>query len=314
MKDSTIRKLIKSARKTFIIELENKINDMDALLTRCETVGCTENEALKLLRFFHSVNGTASTLGMERLSSLAGRFEALLKEQMERGESLERPFLEFMHSEIIRMRKYTQLSEQRKIKGITATQESEENRVRPMHDSLTGAYSRYCFNLRIQEELERSKRTKQLFSIVSIKLDSFSVLNDRYGYQAGELVLQKFVAFLKKHLRKYDSLFRLWGEKFVIFLPNTDELSAFKIIERLQEGLSKFPFEAGGDEITVTFSAGIACTSGEDVTEKQLIGYADQAMHLARKNGARRVVVYGKDTENLAIGDSTGVSNHSDAE
>lgn len=314
MKDSTIYKLIKSARKTFIFELESKINDMDALLTRCEIVGCTENEALKLLRFFHSVNGTASTLGMERLSSLAGRFEALLKERIERGESLERPFLEFMHSEIIRMRKYTQLADQRKIKKITATQETEEKREKPMQDNLTGAYSRYCFNLRIQEEIERSKRTKQLFSIVSIKLDSFSTLNDRYGHQTGDTVLHKFVVFLKNHLRKYDSLFRLWGEKFIIFLPNTDELSAFKIMERLLEGLPKFPFEAGKDEITVTFSAGIACTSGENITEKQLIGYADQAMHLARKYGGGRVVVYGKDAESLATSDSTGFSNYSDVE
>ena len=107
-----------------------------------------------------------------------------------------------------------------------------------LKDSLTGAYSRYYFNLRIAEEFERYKRNGTIFSIAFLDMDNYKAVNDRYGHQTGDYVLREVVSYLAKKLRKSDSIYRYGGEEFIILLPDTTAEKAVTVMNRLREGFS----------------------------------------------------------------------------
>lgn len=146
-----------------------------------------------------------------------------------------------------------------------------------LKDSLTGAYSRYYFNLRIAEEFERYKRNGTIFSIAFLDMDNYKAVNDRYGHQTGDYVLREVVSYLAKKLRKSDSIYRYGGEEFIILLPDTTAEKAVTVMNRLREGFTQF-ISVGKGKFCTTFSVGIKQVSESDENVMKLIDDADKAI------------------------------------
>ncbi len=102
-------------------------------------------------------------------------------------------------------------------------------------DKLTGLWNRQAVHLRLAEEIERVQRTRKPCAICYVDLDDFAKVNEAHGQVTGDRVLKGVASFFAKHLRGYDTLFRLGGEEFLLCLPNIDIDQAGVLINRLRD-------------------------------------------------------------------------------
>jgi len=155
-------------------------------------------------------------------------------------------------------------------------------------DGLTGAYNRRTFDLRIQEEFTRHKRTDAPLSIILFDLDHFKTINDQYGHPFGDTVLQELVKACSSKLRAEDYLARYGGEEFVCILINQNLEQASLVAERLRKSIEGLFVTEGDISVSLTISLGIADSSMCDTHEEMLI-LADSALYKAKKEGRNRV-------------------------
>lgn len=160
-------------------------------------------------------------------------------------------------------------------------------------DPLTGLPNRRRFMERLSEEINRSERnSSHQVAVLMLDLDNFKTINDRYGHAVGDQVLKHFSAILRNELRKIDSVGRLGGEEFGIFLPETSLSDAGIFAERLRQELAQTPLLADGQSIVTTVSIGISELISKDIQADSVLIRADQALYRAKKNGRNRVEFY----------------------
>lgn len=158
------------------------------------------------------------------------------------------------------------------------------------HDPLTGLYNRNVLEKRLNEEADRAARYKHLLSLLMIDLDDFKLINDTYGHRAGDIVLSNFAKLLEKSFRKTDYVARYGGEEFVIILPETPQVKAEELAERLRQQVSKKPFLIEKDtQINITVSIGIATFPEQAKSSEGLLDLADLNMYEAKKAGRNQV-------------------------
>jgi diguanylate cyclase (GGDEF)-like protein len=153
-------------------------------------------------------------------------------------------------------------------------------------DDLTGINNRRYFIERSTTELERLNRSKGSLSLIMLDLDFFKEINDRYGHQAGDVVLQAVAKVCQKNVRSFDILGRFGGEEFTILLPDTFLHDALKIAERLRGKIEALTVHYDNHKLKVTASmgiTGIASVNEEDLN--YLIKEADLALYLAKQEG-----------------------------
>ncbi|HEY5585770.1 MAG TPA: response regulator [Ruminiclostridium sp.] len=425
MNDKQVDMLMETAQRVFVDDLKKKIEEMERIFTSCK-VQCSETDTQRIIRFFHSVNGTASTLGLDYLSTVGKEWEEKLRELTGKGHNLDKDNLRDAYMAINAIKKkiesmgeihntcntlhvsdeYINMPDRGKIlliddditilkllenaftlegykvyicddsasamdtvaitrpdiiildimmpklsgyeilekiktkpeysdmhviflsakadvddkiKGIKSgaddyiikpfiirevitrvemiMRRSDNYREKLLKDCLTDAYSRYYFNLRIAEEMERFRRNGTIFSIAFVDMDHFKYINDQYGHQTGDHVLKELVSHIADGIRKCDSIYRYGGEEFVILMPDTTEENAYTVIDRLRQRFACRPILVGGANLNVTFSAGIKQVRDIDESVEQLISDSDKAMYYAKRCGRNRVVVYGKEME-----------------
>lgn len=163
-------------------------------------------------------------------------------------------------------------------------------------DALTGISNRRFFERRVVEETDRWRRTRLPLSCLVVDIDHFKRINDSYGHQAGDKVLQRVARELEFVLRSSDVLARYGGEEFVLLLPDTDLKEAAEIANRVRENIASIRFDDGAlHEVTVTASVGVACLgldhSKEASPAEILFRHADNALYSAKSTGRNRVVV-----------------------
>jgi len=161
-------------------------------------------------------------------------------------------------------------------------------------DPLTGLLNRRAFMDRMEQEISRAQREKKSFSIILADIDHFKNVNDTYGHQVGDLVLQRFTGRLKTSARPYDFLGRYGGEEFLVCLPGADGLQAASVAERMREQIEDMEIMLPDDSrsIRVTASFGTASYSVESGENTDLfIKKADDALYLAKNKGRNRVCV-----------------------
>jgi diguanylate cyclase (GGDEF)-like protein len=156
-------------------------------------------------------------------------------------------------------------------------------------DSLTGLYVRRYFMAKLQEEIRRAERYNRVISIVMADLDKFKNINDTYGHDAGDLVLQTIGNFLQNNIRDVDIIARYGGEEFVMMIPEADQEAAFALSQRLRHQISKIEFD---DIPPTTISLGIATYPFDGSAWEDLIKKADAAMYAAKQAGRNKVVKY----------------------
>jgi len=159
-------------------------------------------------------------------------------------------------------------------------------------DSLTGLYVRRYFMGKLQEELHRADRYNNILTIVMADIDRFKKINDTYGHDVGDKVLEAIGKFFLKNIRDVDIIARYGGEEFILMLPEADKESAFCLAERLRERFAEIDL---GHLPKITISLGIAAYPVDGTEIDDLIRKADAAMYAAKQAGRNRVVKFGND-------------------
>ncbi|MFO7802754.1 MAG: diguanylate cyclase [Desulfovermiculus sp.] len=152
---------------------------------------------------------------------------------------------------------------------------------------LTGCFNRRGFTDRLDYEIKRVERTNTDLALIMFDIDYFKQVNDTFGHDVGDQVLQEIAEITSKNLRKVDTLARWGGEEFLILVPDTDGDSTWKLAERLRKIVDNHDFPKVGK---ITASFGIVQYRRGDSRDK-LISRADQCMYLAKQNGRNRVEI-----------------------
>jgi len=155
---------------------------------------------------------------------------------------------------------------------------------RSLHDPLTGLANRTLLLDRLSHAVQRNRRSNKTLAVLFIDLDTFKLINDRYGHTVGDELLTTVARRLAGMLRPADTLARLSGDEFVILCEDFGgkaELSAFAA--RIRLALAA-PYVLSNNEVDVTASIGVAFASN-DVRPSQLIQDADAAMYQAKRRG-----------------------------
>ncbi len=159
-------------------------------------------------------------------------------------------------------------------------------------DALTRIYNRQTFDSRLMEELSRHQRYRHHLTLLMLDLDHFKAINDTYGHQMGDTVLQETARILQASLRGTDFAARYGGEEFVVLLPHTSADQATILAERIRSKIAGKNFNARGKRFRVTASIGLASlTPGALDREADLVLKVDQALYQAKANGRNMVVV-----------------------
>ncbi len=163
-------------------------------------------------------------------------------------------------------------------------------REQALRDPLTGLHNRrYLFEM-APPLLELARRQGKPACVVLLDLDHFKLLNDTYGHQAGDTVLQRFAALLAQMLRRSDVVCRYGGEEFVAVMPDIDAEGAECMLARLLEAFQKQPADAGRRRLPGgSFSAGIALFPRHGHTLEHLLSRADRALYAAKNHGRARI-------------------------
>jgi two-component system cell cycle response regulator len=157
-----------------------------------------------------------------------------------------------------------------------------------MHDALTGLFNRRAFDELLLRELASCSRYGDTLSLVTIDLDHFKVVNDTYGHEAGDIVLQELANLIRKISRPSDLPCRWGGEEFSWLLPKTDIKGAIQAAERLRREIEMHDFPRIG---TQTASMGVAEIQPQE-NGVDLCKRADLALYEAKATGRNKVVQF----------------------
>ena len=158
-------------------------------------------------------------------------------------------------------------------------------------DKLTGVWNRQAVHLRLAEEIERVQRTRQPCALCYVDVDDFARINAHHGQHIGDAVLQGVAAFFARHLRGYDTIYRLAGEEFLLCLPATDLDQAGALLNRLREELAATPFPVEGHEIRLTASFGVVALDPIFFIDETL-DRVERAQLIAKSEGGNRVCLW----------------------
>jgi diguanylate cyclase (GGDEF)-like protein len=152
-------------------------------------------------------------------------------------------------------------------------------------DPLTGRPNRRFFEDFAKIELERFLRFGRPTSLLMVDLDNFKGINETYGHTAGDDVLRNVASLATRELRSGELFARLGGEEFVCLLPDTDELGAMEVAEKLRRAIERLQIRSGLAPILVTVSIGITVLLETDSTIECAILRADAALYRAKNEG-----------------------------
>lgn len=163
-------------------------------------------------------------------------------------------------------------------------------------DPLTELSNRRAMEWELPRQIHNARVESTPLSLVILDVDYFKSVNDTYGHQVGDRVLQLLSARLRHNLRFQDTLFRYGGEEFVIVLSNTTFQDALIVARRLRGLISDQPFNIDGSlALGITVSMGLASLiSTDDAKGESLIRRADHNLLRAKSSG-RNQVFFGED-------------------
>jgi diguanylate cyclase (GGDEF)-like protein len=159
-------------------------------------------------------------------------------------------------------------------------------------DELTGLYNHRRFQEALASEVERSRRFGQPVSLIMLDIDNFKQVNDDYGHQQGDLVLQEVARIVREYSREIDSPARYGGEELAVVLPQTDIEGAYQLAERVREGIEglSLPLLEQEGVMEVTASLGVSSLRDAGASPRELVAAADAALYRAKRAGKNKTV------------------------
>lgn len=150
------------------------------------------------------------------------------------------------------------------------------------YDHVTGLPNRNLFLDRLNQEMCRARRTSSIFALAFADLDDFKLINDHYGHATGDAVLNAIGQQLNHCIRDTDTIARLGGDEFVLILPGVGDRSSILEVRQKIENAGR-NIVAGGLNLSLSLSCGVACYPADGETETQLLDAADKAMYTVKK-------------------------------
>jgi diguanylate cyclase (GGDEF)-like protein len=152
-------------------------------------------------------------------------------------------------------------------------------------DSLTGLPNRRALDERLDEEINRSKRSGTPFSVVMMDLDGFKVINDTLGHDIGDEVLCTIARSFQKALRATDFLARYGGDEMTLILPETDWPQVLTVTDKVQQELRQLIFELPeGEKFSLGVTGGVAVYPRHAKEAAGLLRIADEALYSAKRH------------------------------
>jgi len=169
-----------------------------------------------------------------------------------------------------------------------------ELRKQAISDALTGLFNRRRLDEVLPRELKRAQHDGGILSVILFDIDHFKQVNDRYGHETGDRLLQALAHLLRERTRPGDIACRYGGDEFLLVLPDTPLDAAAARANEIRVAFSRLSprvLPGGGSGEAVSLSAGIAACPNHALTEDAVIRSVDGAMYAAKEAGRNRVRV-----------------------
>lgn len=165
------------------------------------------------------------------------------------------------------------------VSDITNRKSNEEQLLKHAHhDPLTGTHNRLSFDERFKHDFQLAKRNGAKLAVLYLDLDEFKPVNDTYGHQAGDIILQNVSNKILNNIRETDTLARLGGDEFAIILSQVESKTWIEDFIITLKDIIRVKNVFDGKEIYVDVSIGYALYPDDADNEKDLIAIADKAM------------------------------------
>jgi diguanylate cyclase (GGDEF)-like protein len=163
-------------------------------------------------------------------------------------------------------------------------------------DTKTGLLNASTWEREASVEIARAVRTGSPLALALVDIDHFKVVNDTYGHLAGDKALRAVTDALRSQLRSYDLAGRFGGEEFVVLLPQTREMDAINVAERLRAHIAALSIPVRDDAesgpcIKLTISVGVAALEGVSRELTDMLAAADAALYYAKETGRNKTHV-----------------------
>jgi diguanylate cyclase (GGDEF)-like protein len=160
-------------------------------------------------------------------------------------------------------------------------------------DTKTGLLNASTWEREAATEVARAVRTGSPLALALIDIDHFKVVNDTYGHLVGDKALRAVTDALRSQLRGYDLAGRFGGEEFVVLLPQTREVDALNVAERLRAHIGALSIPVYGDSesgpsVRLTISVGVAAMNGARRELTDMVAAADAALYYAKETGRNK--------------------------
>ncbi len=160
---------------------------------------------------------------------------------------------------------------------------------RALTDQLTGLPNRRAFEAEFQRMISETDRYGGSSALVIADVDHFKSVNDTYGHEVGDTVLQSVGSALSAARRATDHVMRLGGEELALLLPQTDQQGAMEVAERCRRALESMVVRTPAGDVRVTASFGVAMYVARSNAGDRLYERADKALYAAKRGGRNRV-------------------------
>jgi two-component system, cell cycle response regulator len=157
-----------------------------------------------------------------------------------------------------------------------------------LRDPLTGMANRYALRQSLDQELARHHRKGTPLSVIIFDIDNFKRTNDTFGHLVGDEVIQGVAAKGLESVRPYDTLGRYGGEEFLLIAPECSLDNAVNLAERIRLAIASSRLGAPRARVATTASFGVASTDQGHRDAASLVGAADAALYVAKRQGRNR--------------------------
>ncbi len=162
---------------------------------------------------------------------------------------------------------------------------------RSAHDKLTGLINRCEFQTRVERAIRHAQTQSVTHALLHIDIDRFKLVNDTFGQNAGDELLQELAQLLLSSVRKRDTLSRLAGDEFGMLLENCPLDKAVQIAANLVESVGSFDFTRSDNTIKQGISIGVVPIDRDSTDSAVAMSAADSACYLAKESGRNRVQI-----------------------
>ncbi|SMC25326.1 diguanylate cyclase (GGDEF) domain-containing protein [Clostridium acidisoli DSM 12555] len=183
------------------------------------------------------------------------------------------------------VRAANEMIEERNSTAIKIRDRNVELRKMLITDGLTKLYNHKYIYERLEIQVKKSQKINEKFCVIMFDIDFFKKINDTFGHQVGDEVLERVSKIIKDNIKGKEIAGRYGGEEFILILPNVNLNEGYEFAENIRKQVMISKFHE--DDLKVTFSGGVAEYSGE--TALKLVKKADEKLYEAKKNGRNRI-------------------------